>query len=126
MSHRLVLMLSAVFMMFAIFGFVFAFGASVGDNDDIATGNLWLGITMITTSALVLLIGLRLKKQADARIDRTITDLLSKHSYIEAAAFADALGITVDDARDVLDKFARSNNWRRLELEHYNAKYYTA
>lgn len=126
MSHRLVLMLSAVFMMFAVFGFVFAFGASVGDNDDIATGNLWLGITMITTSILVLLVGLRLKKQADLRIEIVIQDLLAAHSFIEASAFADALGITVDDARDVLDKLARLNNWRRLELEHYNAKYYTA
>jgi hypothetical protein len=126
MSHRLVLMLSAVFMMFAVFGFVFAYGAWKGDNDDIAVGNLWLGITMISTSAIILIWGLRLKKQADARIDAAIADLLAKHACIEATEFAQSLGITLDDARDVLDKRARASNWRRLELEQYNAKYYTA
>lgn len=119
-------MLSAVFMMFAVFGFVFAYGAWMGDNDDIAVGNLWLGITMITTSAIILFWGLHLKKLADARIDAAILDLLAKHECIEATEFALSLGITVDDARDVLDKRARANNWRRLELEQYNAKYYTA
>ncbi len=126
MSHRLVLMLSAIFMMFAVFGFVFAYGAFVGDNDDIAWGNLWLGVTMITTSAIVLLVGLRLKKHEDARMDGVIADLLSKESCIEASRFAECLNISVDDARDVLDKRARANNWRRLELEHYNAKYFVA
>lgn len=126
MSHRLVLMLSAIFMMFAVFGFVFAMGAFIGDNDDIGIGNLWLGFTMITTSAIVLVIGMRLKKQADARIETVITGLLAEYSYIEATRFAERLGITVDDARDVLDKRARTHNWRRLELEQYNAKYYVA
>lgn len=124
MSHRLVLMLSAVFMMFAVFGFVFAYGAFIGDNDDIAWGNLGLGITMITTSAIVLLWGLNLKKKNDVRINATIADLLAKHACIEAAEFAKDLGITVDDARDMLDTRARAQNWRRLELENYNAKYF--
>ena len=113
-------------MMFAVFGFVFAFGAFPGDNDDIANGNLWLGITMITTSAVVLLIGLRLKRKADARIETAIADLLSKHACIEATLFAEVLSITVDDARDILDTRARAQQWRRLELENYNAKYFTA
>ncbi|MEY2720033.1 MAG: hypothetical protein RLZZ273_1399 [Bacteroidota bacterium] len=126
MSHRLVLMLSAVFMMFAVFGFVFAYGAFIGDNDDIAWGNLGLGVTMITTSAVILLWGLRLKKKADVRIEATIADLLAKYQCIEATEFAKDLGITVDDARDMLDTRAREHNWRRLELENYNAKYFVA
>ena len=126
MSHRLVLMLSAVFMMFAVFGFVFAYGAFIGDNDDIAWGNLGLGVTMITTSAVILLWGLSLKKKADVRVNATIADLLAKHACIEATEFAKDLGITVDDARDMLDTRAREHNWRRLELENYNAKYFVA
>ncbi|MFN4985975.1 MAG: hypothetical protein ACK5BQ_06750 [Ignavibacteria bacterium] len=126
MSHRLVLMLSAVFMMFAVFGFVFAYGAFIGDNDDIAWGNLGLGVTMITTSAVILLWGLSLKKKADVRVNATIADLLAKHACIEATEFAKDLGITVDDARDMLDTRAREQNWRRLELENYNAKYFVA
>jgi hypothetical protein len=126
MSHRLVLMLSAVFMMFAVFGFVFAYGAFIGDNDDIAWGNLGLGVTMIATSAVILLWGLSLKKKADVRVNATIADLLAKHACIEATEFAKDLGITVDDARDMLDTRAREQNWRRLELENYNAKYFVA
>lgn len=124
MSHRLILMLSAVFMMFAVFGFIFAFGAFVGDNDDIAYGNLGLGITMIATSAIVLILGLRQRKQATARIDAAIADLLHSNQCIEAVRFAEVLNISLDDARDVLDTRARKNNWRRLELEQYNAKYF--
>ena len=119
-------MLSAVFMMFAVFGFVFAYGAFIGDNDDIAWGNLGLGVTMITTSAVILLWGLSLKKKADVRVNATIADLLAKHACIEATEFAKDLGITVDDARDMLDTRAREQNWRRLELENYNAKYFVA
>lgn len=117
-------MLSAVFMMFAVFGFVFALGAFVGDNDDIAMGNLWLGIIMITASAVVLIAGLRLKQQADTRMNAIIEQLFRDYGFIEATSFADAVGISIDDARDVLDKRARMLNWSRLELEHYNAKYF--
>ena len=126
MSHRLVLMLSAIFMMFAVFGFVFAYGAFVGENDDIGWGNLWLGVTMITTSAIVLVVGLRIKTREDARVDNVIADLLAKNACIEAIRFAEHLSISLDDARDVLDKRARANNWSRLELEQYNAKYFVA
>ena len=118
--------ISAIFMMFAVFGFIFALGAFIGDNTEVAYGNLGLGITMIATSIGVLIVGLRQRKKATARIEATIANLLRSNGCIEASLFAEALNISLDDARDVLDTRAQKNNWRRLEMNQYNAKYFTS
>ncbi|MBU3679841.1 MAG: hypothetical protein FGM32_09595 [Candidatus Kapabacteria bacterium] len=124
MIHRLILMLSALFLMFAVFGFVFSYGAYRGDNDDVGMGNLVMGLLMIGASVATLLIGLRLQKGFDARVESTITSLAGSSGSFEAEQFAAALGISVDDARDVLGKRARAGNWQYEELGSYNARYF--
>jgi hypothetical protein len=124
MIHRLVLMLSALFLMFAVFGFVFALGADIGDNDDVAKGNLWLGFVMIGASAATLLAGLRLQRKFDARVDEIVSTLSASSGTFEAEQFATALNISVDDARDVLGKRASAQSWRYEELGSYNARYF--
>lgn len=123
MTHRLILMLSAIFLMFAVFGFIFALGADIGDNDDIASGNLSLGLIMIGASIITLLVGMRMQRRFDARVDATISELGHPTGSFEAFDFANALAISVDDARDVLEKKARTAGWVCEELEQYNARY---
>ena len=124
MLHRLILMLSALFLMFAVFGFVFSYGAYRGDNFDVAMGNLVLGLVMIGASVATLLVGLRLQRKFDARVDEIISTLSAATGTFEAEQFATALNITVDDARDVLGKRASAQSWKYEELGSYNARYY--
>lgn len=123
MTHRLILMLSALLLMFAVFGFVFALGATIGDNDDVATGNLWLGIIMIGASVATLLIGLRLERRFDMRLDDAVRSLSDDANSFEADAIARAMNISLDDARDVLNTRASRNGWTCQELSSYNARY---
>jgi hypothetical protein len=37
--------------------------------------------------------------------------------------FADRMGVSLDDARDMLDKRARDRRWLRTEFAHYDARY---
>jgi type IV secretory pathway TrbD component len=53
MMHRLILMLSGLLMMFAIFGLVMWIGAEVGENDDAASGNMILFLIMTTADRTV-------------------------------------------------------------------------
>ena len=124
MIHRLILMLSALFLMFAVFGFVFSYGAYRGDNDDVGMGNLVMGLLMIGASVATLLIGLRLQKGFDSRVETTIASLSGPNGSFEAEQFATALGISVDDARDILGKRARAGSWKYEELDSYNARYF--
>lgn len=126
MTHRLILMLSALFLMFAVFGFVFAFGANIGDNDDVALGNLWLGLTMITASVVSLLWGLRLLRRFDERSEDVVRTLLTPEGSFDASAYASAMNISLDDARDVLNNQARQSGWLCEELGEYNARYTVA
>jgi len=123
MIHRLILMLSALLLMFAVFGFVFSYGAYRGDNDDVGMGNLVMGLIMIAASVLTLLVGLRLQRQFESRIDDAITALSAQTGSFDAATFAIALNISVDDARDILGKRAQARGWQCQELEGYNARY---
>lgn len=116
-------MLSALFLMFAVFGFMFALGANIGDNDDVALGNLWLGLTMITASIVSLLVGLRLQRRFDARTQDAVRSLLSPEGFFDADAFASAMNISLDDARDILNSLARQSGWSYIELGSYNARY---
>jgi vacuolar-type H+-ATPase subunit I/STV1 len=102
MIHRLILMLSALLLMFAVFGFVFSYGAYRGDNDDVGMGNLVMGLIMIAASVGTLLAGLRMQRQFESRIDGAISTLSDPTGSFDAASFAAALDISVDDARDIL------------------------
>ncbi|MBU3698854.1 MAG: hypothetical protein FGM33_02415 [Candidatus Kapabacteria bacterium] len=124
MIHRLILMLSALFLMFAVFGFVFSYGAYRGDNVDVGMGNLVMGLVMIGAAVATLLTGLRLQKKFDARVEAAIASLSGSTGSFEAQQFATTLNISVDDARDVLGKLARAGNWNYEELGSYNARYF--
>lgn len=126
MTHRLVLMLSAFLMMFAIFGLVMWIGANAGDNDEAAFGNMILCLTMTASCLVALFAGLRMRSRASIRIESAISHLFGSVGFVEATAFATELKISLDDARDVLDARSRIHSWRRVELEKYNARYYSS
>ncbi|MBK6759669.1 MAG: hypothetical protein IPG73_03015 [Ignavibacteria bacterium] len=124
MMHRLILMLSGLLMMFAIFGLVMWIGAEVGENDEAATGNMILCLIMTTLTLAALKTGLWMRSRMNKRMEEVITSLVAREGHIDATSFAAEMKISMDDARDVLDKRARKRNWKRAELEHYNARYF--
>lgn len=111
-------------MMFAIFGLVMWIGAEVGENDDAATGNMILCLIMTTLTLAALKTGLWMRSRMNSRMDEVINSLVAREGHIDAKSFAAEMEISMDDARDVLDKRARKRNWKRAELEQYNARYF--
>ena len=111
-------------MMFAIFGLVMWIGAEVGENDEAATGNMILCLIMTTLTLAALQTGLGMRSRMNSRMDAVVTSLVDKFGHVDATTFASEMKISMDDARDVLDKRARKRNWQRAELEHYNARYF--
>lgn len=123
MTHRLVLMLSAILMMFAIFGLVMWIGAIEGDNESAAFGNMMLGFVMSTLMIITLIVGMRMRARMNLRIENLLTELFQRDGSVQAASFAERMGISLDDARDVLDKRSRDRGWLRTEFAHYDAQY---
>lgn len=123
MNHRLVLMLSAILMMFAIFGLVMWIGALEGDNDKAAFGNMILCFVMTFLMLITLGIGMRMRKTMNGRAEDVIAELFTHEGHVDATVFADRMGVSLDDARDMLDSRARDRQWLRTEYEHYNARY---
>lgn len=117
-------MLSGLLMMFAIFGLVMWIGAEVGENDEAATGNMILCFTMTSLTLGTLKAGLWMRSRMNKRMEAAIAKLFSADGFVEAASFAAEMQISMDDARDVLDKRARKHQWQRTELENYNARYF--
>ncbi len=124
MTHRLILMLSGLLMMFAIFGMIMWIGATVGENESAATGNMILTLIMTVFTLTALQAGLSMRKKANARIETSIEAQFATRGFVEAATLAAEIGISMDDARDVLDKRAARRLWKRTELEQYNARYF--
>lgn len=123
MMHRLVLMLSAILMMFAIFGLVMWIGALEGDNEKAAFGNMVLCFVMTFLMSITLGIGLRMRKTMNERVEALLTELFASMGHVDAATFADRMGVSLDDARDMLDSRARERQWLRTEYAHYDARY---
>jgi hypothetical protein len=123
MMHRLVLMLSAILMMFAIFGLVMWIGALEGDNEKAAFGNMVLCFVMTILMTITLGIGMRMRKTMNGRAENVIDELFTKEGFVDATVFADRMGVSLDDARDMLDSRARDRQWLRTEYAHYNARY---
>ena len=121
--HRLVLMLSAILMMFAIFGLVMWIGALEGDNEKAAFGNMVLCFVMTILMTITLGIGMRMRKTMNGRAENVIDELFTKEGFVDATVFADRMGVSLDDARDMLDSRARDRQWLRTEYAHYNARY---
>lgn len=123
MTHRLVLMLSAILMMFAIFGLVMWIGAVEGENENAAFGNMVLCFVMSALMIITLIIGMRMRTAMNLRIENLLTEMFQRDGSVQAASFAERMGISLDDARDVLDKRSRDRGWLRTEYAQYDARY---
>lgn len=109
-------------MMFAVYGFVMMIGAMVGNNDAV-TGNTIISMIFTVLTIVVFRLGMSQRKKAHALFQSVIDRELAEHGYIDAVRFAQGAGITLDDARDVLNRRAAANRWLITEREGYNAEY---
>lgn len=109
--------------MFAIFGLVMWIGALEGDNEKAAFGNMMLCFVMSLFMVVSLVIGMRMRTAMNARVESTLTEMFAKDGHVQATVFAERLGVSLDDARDILDKRARDRRWLRTEYAHYDARY---
>ena len=123
MTHRLVLMLSAILMMFAIFGLVMWIGAIEGENEKAAYGNMMLCFLMSALMIITLIVGIRMRASMNLRIENLLTEMFQRDGSVQATSFAERMGISLDDARDVLDKRSRDRGWLRTEYAQYDARY---
>ena len=123
MTHRLVLMLSAILMMFAIFGLVMWIGAIEGENEKAAYGNMMLCFVMSALMIITLIVGIRMRASMNLRIENLLTEMFQRDGSVQATSFAERMGISLDDARDVLDKRSRDRGWLRTEYAQYDARY---
>ena len=123
MTHRLVLMLSAILMMFAIFGLVMWIGAIEGENEKAAFGNMMLCFVMSVLMTITLIVGMRMRASMNLRIENLVTEMFQREGFVQATSFAERMGISLDDARDVLDKRSRDRGWLRTEFAQYDARY---
>jgi hypothetical protein len=123
MTHRLVLMLSAILMMFAIFGLVMWIGAIEGENEKAAYGNMMLCFVMSVLMIITLIVGMRMRASMNLRIENLLTEMFQREGSVQATSFAERMGISLDDARDVLDKRSRDRGWLRTEYAQYDARY---
>ncbi len=123
MTYRILLIVSGLTMMFAVYGLVMTIGALV-DESDAWIGNLTLGGTFTVISASCVTIGMMMRKKVQKRLDQEIDREFLDLGYVEASLFAKEAGVSLDDARDQLDRRMRDLGWKRTELESYNARYY--
>ena len=117
-------MLSGLLMMFAIVGYVLWIGADVGENEDAARGNMIMSLIMTVATLTALRVGLSMRKKMNERIEAAITGQFGTRGFVEATTLAAEVKISLDDARDVLDKRCTTRGWKRTELEEYNARYF--
>lgn len=122
MSYRVILMASGLLMMFAVYGFVMMIGAMVGRNDAV-TGNAILALVFTVLTLTALRVGLSKRKQAQRLYANVIDAEMDEHGAVDAQRFATACGVTLDDARDILDRRLYSKGWNCVELDGYNAIY---
>ena len=122
MNHRIILMGTALLMMFAVYGYIMMIGAIVGDNDAVF-GNALMGSVFLVLAIVTFNIGMAQRRRAHERIEDVVDKEMREHGYIDAERFAEGAGVSLDDARDILDRLGRKNNWKRTELTGYNAEY---
>ena len=109
-------------MMFAVYGLMMMIGALVGSTDA-WIGNMGIGLAFTVFSALLLAAGMRKRKKAHVMYERVIESEFRDHGYVEAQRFSQAAQVSMDEARDLLDKHMRIHHWIRTELPGYNAEY---
>lgn len=108
--------------MFAVYGLIMTVGA-FSDENDIWISNFIIGGSFTILTITVFTIGMIMRKKAHVRLEAEIERLFTETGHIEAAAFAKGAGVSMDDARDQLDRRMRERGWHRTELERYNAIY---
>jgi hypothetical protein len=123
MTYRILLMASGLLMMFAVYGLVMTIGALV-DDSDAWIGNFSIGATFTILAVAAVSAGIVLRRKVQARLEAEINRQFEQFGYVDASLFATCAKVTMDDARDQLDRRAREGGWLRRELEQYNAHYF--
>jgi len=109
-------------MMFAVYGFVMMIGAMVGNNDAVS-GNTIISLIFTVLTLVMFRLGMSQRKKAHALFQSVIDREWADHGYIDALRFSQGAGVSLDDARDILNRRASSNRWTITELDGYNAEY---
>ncbi len=109
-------------MMFAVYGWVMTIGALV-DESTAWKGNITIGISFTVLMFISLAIGLSKQRVMRKRFEAEIHQQFAEQGYLEAALFAERVSISLDDARDQLDRRMAERGWRREEGSGYNAVY---
>ena len=125
MTYRILLITSVLFMMFAVFGILMGVGAISGGSET-AFGNFMFGGIMSVICIAFLFIGLRKMKSFTTLFEQAVVQDLQNNGCVEALHVATVLNISMDDSRDLIEKYAAKRSWKRIELDGYNARYYAA
>jgi hypothetical protein len=123
MNHRLLLIASGFLGMFAVYSMVMWIGAVQEVHAPSPTGIVILTMICTIGTLVVLRRGLAMRKAKHVEFEAEIERQFREHGVLDAATFATATNVTLDSARDVLDRIARERNWKREELSGYNAHY---
>ncbi|MBI2794607.1 MAG: phage holin family protein [Ignavibacteria bacterium] len=122
MNYRIFLMLAGLMMMFAVFSSLIMVGALVG-NSDAWKGNFGLASVFTSVGIVLCYVGIKKRRRAYMMFEEEIAHQLSDSGFIEALKFSNAAQVSLDEARDILDKFMKKRFWQRKELSGYNAEY---
>jgi len=122
MNYRVILMGSGLLLMFAVYGAVMMIGAMVGRNDAV-TGNAIMAMIFTVLTLTAFRVGMAKRKKAQQLYANVIEAELDEHGAVDAQRFATACGVSLDDARDILDRRLYSKGWDCVELDGYNALY---
>ena len=109
-------------MMFSVYGFIMMIGAMVGDNEAVK-GNFIMGFIFLIFTLAAFQIGMKQRKQAHMVYDNVISAQLDEQGYVEARSFSQGAGVSLDDAREILNHRMSEKDWTCTELEGYNAEY---
>jgi len=123
MLHRLVLAATGLMMMFTIFGGIMFIGSFGEIHADTAVGNGILTAILLTVTVSMLIIGLRMRSAFNSRLLVTIDEMFTAGTAIEASEFALRANVSLDSAREFLDRQATLHGWDRVESSGYNARY---
>lgn len=123
MNYRIILMASGLLGMFAVYGGIMWIGAVVGESEDAITGNAIMTGIFTTLMITAIRVGLSQRAKARKRFEVLVEQEFTDHGYVDAIRFSQGAGISLDDARDWLDKRYIPNGWTRIEKSGYNAEY---
>jgi hypothetical protein len=123
MTHRILFVTSGFFFMFTVFGAIMAVGSLPGDGEGTA-GHLWFAAVMATVCCTLLASGMVQRSRFRLRLTNAMIAATTPENTIDAGTVASLLEISLDDARDVLQKHAARHRWSVEELGGYDARYY--